>query len=295
MVQIPGAPQFQDAPTNLPDPFQVLQGSSVKSISFSVKDQYGQNQSVPLGTEYHGRLVENLVSSQVRDFDTNDLQFWDNGQPKFQVIATVQTDYRLDDEDDGKRRFFFSSGMLQALQQEMRDKKLQRFGVGTDISVTLVNLQPTKGYPKKIYNVVLSNIQPWVSEEQQAVEQAVSQAPVQQVAPVQGAQQQWAQAPAPATAQVPQQQAQPQGQFYQQPPVAATYQQPAQQPVAPVQQVATVAPSQITEDNLFNLNILVENNIPLQSAVAAVVVKAGQQGQVISEEALTAAYQAQVS
>jgi hypothetical protein len=280
MVTVPG---YQDSSFNLPDPFAILQGSSVKSISFSVKDQFGQNQSAAIGTSFEGDLERNVESQQQRDFDTNELLFWDDQktQPRMQVVATVNTNYRDDEDDDGLRRFFFASGMLQALQQEMRDKKLPRFGVGTHIKVTLINLQPTKGYPKKIYNVELSNVQPWRSAEEAATEQALAPSqPAPQQQPVQGAQQAWA--PSASAAPAPVAQAASQGQPVQQ----AVAQQPPAQTVAPQPAAPVEAPAAATEqvnqagdtrlpDAVQQALFLIEQGVPQATAVTAAATKQG--------------------
>jgi hypothetical protein len=211
-----------------PDPWGIANGRSIPSFKFSNKDQYGNQTSVPVGTSYIGRLAENVTSKQARNFDTQEPEYWDEAktQAKWQIEAIFDTNYRdpAEQEDDGKRRYFFSNQSLRALQDEMRRLGIQRFGVGTVVQITLVDMKATqRGFPQKIYAVTLSEVQPFVSDEEQQTQQAMA-APV---AP--GAQQQWAQ---PAAAAPPVQQA----------PVQAVQQAPVQA-APPVQQAPATPPA----------------------------------------------------
>jgi hypothetical protein len=294
MVQLPNQ-QYANA-VQAPDPFGILNGSSIKTLGFSRKDQFGQNISADIGTSYTGILCDDLRTEQVRkyttDGSTGELDVWPDGRPKWQVIATIQTDYTDPEvqDDDGKRRIFFKSGLLQALQAEMREKHIAQFGLGTRITVTLVGLKPTpNGFPKKLFNVDLEPA-PYVSPEQRQTNEALQPAaPVQQQAPVQGAMQQWAQQPqaSAVVGQAPQQQA-PQGQIPQQAVAPVAPQQPVQQyqqpqPAAPVQQApqqqvpaAPVGP-QITPEMVASFNLLINNGIPESAAYVAVASQAGQE------------------
>lgn len=291
---------YNNAAPALPDAFGVMAGSSIKSLGFSQKDQYGQSTPMPIGTSYTGTLADDPQTDHITDPVTREPLYWDAGkqQPKLQVILTLDTDYRdpENQEDDGKRRIFFKSGMLQALQAEMRAQKIQRFGLGTRVTVELINMQPTQYSPKKIFKVSLSGVTQWVPPQQRQVDGALasSQAAPQQ-APVQGAQTEWAQqAPASATAQAPQTSA-PQGQPAQQPvaqapaaPVVAPAPEPAPQPAAPVQAAPApapapapvAAPAEITilQSHVDELNVLLQANVPGGDAVQAVAIRNGYQG-----------------
>lgn len=273
MVQTSG---YQDSPVNTPDPWALAQGSSIKSLPFSHKDQYGQNVSANPGTSFIGTVSRDLETSQERDFTTNELLTYDDGRPRWQIVVTLaDTDAPRDPEDtddDGTRRFFFKGIAKRALQDEMKAKKVQRFGVGTKMRITLVDLKPTaKGFPQKIYAVELTDIQPWVSPEQQRTDQALAPSqPVQQPQQVQGAQAAWAQGAPSGQAPQGQPVAQPQGQPVQQ-PVAQPVQQP--QPAAVAQPVAGVAP---TQEHITQLRFLTNQHVPVVSAIDAVALSVGQ-------------------
>jgi hypothetical protein len=56
------------------------------------------------GTTYSGRITE-VQSRQARKYDSTDLDFWDDGTAKMQVVLTLATDYRDagNPDDDGTR------------------------------------------------------------------------------------------------------------------------------------------------------------------------------------------------
>lgn len=77
----------------------------------------------------HGDSVEGAVKSaekkQQTDIDGN-LKTWDNGDPMWQVVITLQTDERDADieDDDGRRRLFAKGKMLEAIKAALTESKL---------------------------------------------------------------------------------------------------------------------------------------------------------------------------
>lgn len=71
-------------------------GSKVPSISF--KD-------AAVGTAYKGTVVDFDVSQQ-RDFDTDEPAVWPDGNPKMQLVVTLQTELSDGADDDGLRRIY---------------------------------------------------------------------------------------------------------------------------------------------------------------------------------------------
>lgn len=59
------------------------------------------------GDRVWGEII-NLDRIQQRDFDSGELTWWDEEktQPKMQIVVTLQTDDREDDEDDGVRKVY---------------------------------------------------------------------------------------------------------------------------------------------------------------------------------------------
>jgi hypothetical protein len=60
----------------------------------------------PVGATVVGTIVDRSVQ-QCRNFETGEGETWPDGNPKQQLVVTVQTDQRdLGDDDDGQRRIY---------------------------------------------------------------------------------------------------------------------------------------------------------------------------------------------
>lgn len=70
------------------------------------------------GTTYTGTITDVTVR-QARKYESTELDFWDDGTPKMQVVLTLATDYRdaARDDDDGTRQLSINlwSGQKKAL------------------------------------------------------------------------------------------------------------------------------------------------------------------------------------
>lgn len=51
-------------------------------------------------------FVTDVQTRQARDPQTNKVRFWENGDPVIQVIVSLQTDAKTDENDDGVRSVF---------------------------------------------------------------------------------------------------------------------------------------------------------------------------------------------
>lgn len=58
-----------------------------------------------IGDTIKGTVIDAEVAAQT-DFATGVPLTWDNGDPKMQLVITVQTDARDDSDDDGKRKVY---------------------------------------------------------------------------------------------------------------------------------------------------------------------------------------------
>lgn len=244
------------------DPFALIAGGKGgKSISFNLKDAYGNNQSLPLGTSFTGVLCENIKVTPVLKYGTTEPDVYPDGNPKKQIRSILQNvlvslpgvagaqwqDIRTlnteaDEEDEGKRALYFKNQMKQALDDAMKVAGVPNFGIGTRITVRLIDMKKADNpnyNAQKLYEVTLSEIQPYIPE---ATIQATNelQGALQQGAP----QQQVAPTPPPLQTATPAQfptqaeqyaAAQPQQQFAL-PPQGAQFVQP-QQPTFPGQVV----------------------------------------------------------
>jgi hypothetical protein len=301
-----GAPQG----SALPDPWDVVNsgGKSLNSM-FNHKDQWGQNQSAPIGTFVEGVVASLPETFQRTDFDTKEPLFWPDGRPQLGIRFNADTAYQEAPDDDGRRSVSFQGTMLRALQDEMRAQGVKTFGVGTHFRITLVNLEPTKkGFPKKLYKVDLAaqplsnpavdqvlggqpaQQQPQYVPVPQGGPGAVAQAgwapqqapqqPVQQQFPqvpqpqAQQPMQQFPQVPQPQAQQFPQAPQQPmQQQFPQQPPQAAPGGAAAVQGILGGQEVQQPQGGSIpvvTGEQIGQVQMLLSRNIPLREAALAV-------------------------
>lgn len=160
----------------------IVKGRSTKSLKFADKDPQvpGQYNDRPVGTTYTGTLVENIVAQQATDFDTGEPKFYANStDPIYELVMVLDVPTDIDPadaDDDGKRVLRLSAGGKRALQDECRAKGIERFGVGTIVTITFTGYKPNpKGRASKTFAIELSNIQPYRSTEQMKVEQAMQQ------------------------------------------------------------------------------------------------------------------------
>jgi len=71
-----------------------------------------------IGTTVEGVILK-LEHGQARDPDGNPKTFPD-GAPRMQVVITVQTELREDEDDDGRRRIFVKGGMVADLRSALQ-------------------------------------------------------------------------------------------------------------------------------------------------------------------------------
>lgn len=221
-----------------------LGGSDSKSFSFGP-------QGAQPGAEVIGTVLE-MAEVQKTNFDTRELEFWPNGDPKMQYRVTLQTAQRDPQvpTDDGKRDLYLDGrrrandngtksrlcAVLDAVRATTGGTELKRGGT---LRVKWISGMGFSGDPR---NYEASYTPPAMNLDQQQPAQ-----PVQQGAPAQAFQQPMQQAPAfaqPAPAQAPQDWPQQQ---------AAPTQQPVQQPV---QQAAPVIPAGPTPEQLAAVRAL---------------------------------------
>lgn len=118
----------------------LLGSESVPSASFLTK-----------GTTHEGEILD-LKMRQQLDIKTRKPMFWDNGDPKMQLVVTLQTE-EIDDEiedDDGRRRLYVKFKLRDAIAEAVREADAIDSGleVGGWLSVTFTGQdKPTKrGY-----------------------------------------------------------------------------------------------------------------------------------------------------
>lgn len=90
-----------------------------------------------IGTVWKGRITEQPQVQQQRDAQTKELKFWADGNPMMQLVVTIQTDKRdaTIQDDDGKRRLFIKSQMLQAVRDAVQAAGAPGLAVGGTLGV----------------------------------------------------------------------------------------------------------------------------------------------------------------
>lgn len=85
-----------------------------------------------------GKIIAEPKVEQQRDPEDGTPQTWSDGNPKLQMVVTVQTDLRdpAIDDDDGKRRIFVRGAMRNAVQKAVIDAGANGLDVGGELYVT---------------------------------------------------------------------------------------------------------------------------------------------------------------
>lgn len=78
---------------------EVLTGGGAKSAF--TKDS-------PLGTTVTGTILD-ASTSQIHDYMTGKPKEWDDGRPQMQIVVRIQTDARVDADDDGVRGVYIKT------------------------------------------------------------------------------------------------------------------------------------------------------------------------------------------
>lgn len=129
------------------DPDSFLTGGGVPG-AFSKDD--------PIGTTVAGIITERPEVKQQTDIGTGKPDTWDNGDPKLQLVVTIQADgVPVTDDDDGRRRFYVagskkagSQSMHDAVASAVRAAKARGLDVGGHLAIRFVGTEPssTRGF-----------------------------------------------------------------------------------------------------------------------------------------------------
>lgn len=110
-----------------------------------------------LGTRVGGEVTADATEVQCRNFDTGDLEFWDDGNPRMQLVIEVKTTQRdpASSDDDGTRTIYAKGAMLAAIRDACRKARSKAIRVGDELWITYIRDEPLpkgkRGFPKKIY------------------------------------------------------------------------------------------------------------------------------------------------
>lgn len=130
----------------------------------SLLDSYASSARFPsIGARVAGRVVRDAVEMQQRSFDQDggpgELLWWEDGNPRMQLVVTVDTGVTdpTDPDDDGERAIYIKGQMLSETKKAIRRARSKWIREGDSFAVTLVGEEPLpkgkRGFPKKLYEV----------------------------------------------------------------------------------------------------------------------------------------------
>lgn len=137
-----------DINTALPDPNDLLSGKSIPSISF--KD-------AKVGDSFTGIIAE-LETAQVRNYESGEPEFWEDGNPKLQIVVTLDTDYAANADDDGQRKVYLFGQKLQAAKTAIKEAGIEKLEKGSTFTITYSGTKPSsnkKYNDVKIYGITI--------------------------------------------------------------------------------------------------------------------------------------------
>ena len=150
-----------------PDPFDVP--PSVPSLSF---------RDAPIGTTYTGRVVRLPSLVQSRDFESNELKFWPDGNPMQTAVFHIVLN------DGGERSVWCPkpSSMFAAVTEAQNANK-QRMLLGDTVTISLIGEKPNETNPRlnpaKQYKVVIVPADPFAQPAASNGHAAQPELPVQ--------------------------------------------------------------------------------------------------------------------
>lgn len=107
------------------------------------------------GDTISGTITE-IAVRQATEFGTNAPQFFDNGDPKEQIVVIIKADgVAVDDDDDGHRAVYIKGWGMQrrAFIEAVRHAGIKKPAVGDRFTATLTGMKPSDrgGFPAKVY------------------------------------------------------------------------------------------------------------------------------------------------
>lgn len=80
-------------------------GTTADLLSENLSAKAAFNKDSKIGDTVTGTVLSFEVR-QTRDYDTNELETWDDGSPCRQIVVNVQTDIFEDEDDNGERSIY---------------------------------------------------------------------------------------------------------------------------------------------------------------------------------------------
>lgn len=104
-----------------------------------------------IGAQAGGTVTDDAEWAQQRDYESSSPMFWDDGNPRMQLVITVDTGVTdpTDPDDLGDRTIYVKGQMMAALKQALRRARAKWVLAGDTIQVTFVG----EDKPRKLYSV----------------------------------------------------------------------------------------------------------------------------------------------
>jgi hypothetical protein len=111
-----------------------------------------------IGDRVRGTVCEPPEVRQQTDIATGEPTFWPDGNPKMQLVVTLQTTLRDDEEDDGKRRLFIKGKSLtEAVREAVKGTGAKGIEMGGILDVGWIGegTASQRGFnPPKLYDAI---------------------------------------------------------------------------------------------------------------------------------------------
>ncbi|MEV4384377.1 hypothetical protein AB0J68_01410 [Micromonospora sp. NPDC049580] len=122
------------------DANDLLMGGGTKSVNW---------QKNPIGYTVIGTITDTPKVEQLKKFDSDELDFWPSGDPKMQIVVTLQTDQRdpADADDDGKRRLHIPPRMMAPVREAIQKVGAKGLEIGGRLAVQRTGGSGVKGDP----------------------------------------------------------------------------------------------------------------------------------------------------
>jgi hypothetical protein len=94
-----------------------------------------------LGETVLGTITDQPRASQMTKYQSDELDYWPSGDPKMQIVVTLQTDQRdpANAQDDGRRRLFIVPRMMQPVREAVLRSGAKGLAIGGRLAVRWVS------------------------------------------------------------------------------------------------------------------------------------------------------------
>lgn len=111
---------------------ELLMGGGIPSIKW--KDE-------TIGYTVVGNIVEQPKVQQMKKYKSDELDYWPSGDPKMQIVCTLQTDLRDpgSPDDDGRRRLFIEPRMMAPVREAVQRAGARGLAIGGRLAVRWIS------------------------------------------------------------------------------------------------------------------------------------------------------------